>query len=212
MDPHLFVENYKIQRSKKKTKALGWTLEAYDSIGRLWHPTLGWPQLTHSSCWTQSPASQGQPYIVDIIMCHLETVKTYLVLKPISTAAQYCLLLVVCNVCNKHLEHLKPYHIPETWVESKATKTPRWNGIFEITYLIQLHTITKFIPKTSKLQNLHVHPLDPIRPTSHLPRVFLGAKKPEGLGWSPRTCHVWVRPMPQSMQKTDAYVLWIPQW
>lgn len=65
----IHIENYKIQRSKKKTKLLVelWKnmtpLEEYDI--QLWHvESLRWPQLTHSSCWTQSPASQGQQYIV----------------------------------------------------------------------------------------------------------------------------------------------------
>ena len=56
-----------------------------------------------------SISGKSRTAIYCIIMCHLETVKTYLMLKPISTAAQYCLLLVACNACNKHLEHLKPY-------------------------------------------------------------------------------------------------------
>lgn len=88
-----FCRKLQDTKKQKKNKALGWTLEAYDSIGRIWHPTLGWPQLTHSSCWTQSPASQGQQYIVDIIMCHLETVKTYLVLNIYSSSI---LLVVGC--------------------------------------------------------------------------------------------------------------------
>lgn len=71
-----------------------------------------------------SISGKSRTAIYCIIMCHLETVKTYLMLKPISTAAQYCLLLVACNVWLLSIQNILN-HIPETWVESKATKTPQ---------------------------------------------------------------------------------------